>query len=489
MAFILNESVEGYSEKMALFTVPESETGVLEVNTREYRPVSQLSGSNVLEFNIPNNGTEYLDLKDTRLKLTLQILDSQGVFVTNQEVGLINMPAVSIFRQMDLSLQQKTVTTSIGGNYAYKAMIDTLLETGYETQRTHLRTSGFVKDSAACMNGTPGGENAGLNFRAEDTQNRKTNVSTKLFMDIAESDQYLLNGIPLNIKLFPATDRFRLMYNTKGISSSALREETDPKESVTPSKAPGKPGQKTTGKKSGIQEDGPSNPKRARLSNDAAHSSQPEVSYSLNITDAVLSVPFVKVNPSLLLNHTKQLEKKSAIYPFLRSDLKTYNIPAENYNFSVENIFQDNIPKRLVIGLVPSSNYSGHPEKNPFEFKHFNVEYLSFEIDGQSVPHRPLQPNYEDNNYNSAYATLFDTRPKDQKQLPNIDYYDYSHGYTLYVLDLDGTEQYLKPRRKGNTRLTLKFKTQLLEAATVILYGVFESVMNIDEARNIHVVE
>lgn len=109
MAFILNEATEGYTDNMALFTVPEYDTGITEINTRDYRPVSQINGTNVLEFNIPNNGTDYLMLKDARLKLTLQILDSKGEQVKNHKVGVINLAGATIFRQCDLSLQQKHI--------------------------------------------------------------------------------------------------------------------------------------------------------------------------------------------------------------------------------------------------------------------------------------------------------------------------------------------------------------------------------------------
>lgn len=438
MAMILEDAVEGYSEMLALFTKPDVETGIQDMNHREYCPISQVNGSSVLEFYIPNNGSDYINLKEASLQMEIEILKDDGERVSATDlVGVVNMPATTIFRQMDLNLQQTTITTSVGSNFAYKCIIDTLLESGHEQQNNILSTTGFYKDTRRLMDKLPGEANAGLDSRFDLTKAKKMTVRTPLMMDFAQIDKCILNGVAINIKLFPATDKFRLMYK-------------DPSTTQTTS-----------------------------------------MHFTLNITKAVLSLPFIRVHPALIVAHNKMLENQPAVYPFIRSDIKAYNVASDSHSWSVENIFQDNIPKSLVIALVSSASYSGSNKLNPFNFKHYDLSYLNFEVDGISVPHQPLQPNYStDNpNYVAAYSTLFNTRPPWQKHLPNIKYEDYMNGYTLYVLDLEGSKSqaYQKLKKKGNTRLSINFRKKLPEAAIVLCYGKFDSLVTIDSARNVFV--
>lgn len=47
-----------------------------------------------------------------------------------ETVALINLPLHSMWNQVDISLQQQIITSSVSNNYAYKAYIDMLLKHG-----------------------------------------------------------------------------------------------------------------------------------------------------------------------------------------------------------------------------------------------------------------------------------------------------------------------------------------------------------------------
>ena len=83
-----------------------------------------------------------------------------------------------------------------------------------------------------------------------------------------------------------------------------------------------------------------------------------------------------------------------ALYPYEKSSIKTFSIPKSYLDIGVDDIYQGDVPSSLVIGLLNSDGYSGSYSKNPFNFAHFYFSYIGFFIDGQSVPAKPIQPNY-----------------------------------------------------------------------------------------------
>ena len=65
-------------------------------------------------------------------------------------------------------------------------------------------------------------------------------------------------------------------------------------------------------------------------------------------------------------------------------------------------------PKRIIIGFVKNAASRGTIKENPFNFQHFDLNYLSLSIGSQSIPSQPLTPNFDRNQYLKAYMTLFE---------------------------------------------------------------------------------
>lgn len=463
MAFVIDGAPEGFQDNLALFTVPPVETGIQDIYVKEFRPVGVVSGSSVLEFDVQNNSSDYIMLDKARINLSLKIINDEGKPIGEQDVvSLINCPGGSIFRQVDLNLQQTLISSSIGTNYPYKVMFDLLLSCGVNDQLSWLSIGGYSKDTAGLLDDFDGSGNTGFIQRQEFTKNGKTGMfSCKLFLDITNQKRFILNGVPINIKLFPACDTFRLMYKTY--------EETYEGQFISSIPV------------SDVDLDPPATKK---LKSTPVRSSK---YYSVHISDASLSIPFVKIHPGLITQHNEMISKSPAIYPFERSDIKAFNIPINSYSWSMENLFQDSIPKKLVIAFVASTAYSGNNQRNPFKFHHFDLNYLNFQVNGQNAPAQPLQPNFDEKHAVRSYATLFESAPPWQKEASSISYLEYLAGYTIFVLDLEKSkgQDFTNPVKKGNTSISVRFKKALPEPVTVLAYGTFDSLMNIDVARNV----
>ena len=98
--------------------------------------------------------------------------------------------------------------------------------------------------------------------------------------------------------------------------------------------------------------------------------------YKVIITEVMLKAAMVGIYPDIVESHARTLKYKPAIYPFNRTDVKTFAVPKGQYNVNLDDIFQGKIPNTLVLGMVSADAYAGDLTKNPFNFKHYNFDFM-----------------------------------------------------------------------------------------------------------------
>lgn len=424
MAFMFDNAKESNTSDLSLFARPAVDTAVTAVSYREYRSTGQITNGSPIAFSLVGSSNEYIHLKNIVLRVRAKIVKEDGTAVTEDDkVAFVNNAGNSLFRQVDVKLQQKLVTNSVGTNYPYKAYLDGL--TGYGPA---VENQLFIKDRAEHMDTSDPGAalgNSGLTVRWVWTKKgQEVILEGPLFVDILQQDRMLLDGVAVDIQLFPHTDAFVLM-----------------------------------------------------AKDDA-------VKYRVDISDATLSVPHNAMAPGILLGISERLKEKNALYPFLRSDVKTFNIAAGSYTWTGDNLFQDSVPSRLVVGLISGAAYNGNYLKNPFNFDSMKLTYLDFLVQGQSKPGPPYQPDFEKRHYTQVQSGL--NQGKARGDYTYIPYEGLPDGYAVYVFEVD-RDRAFPIIRKGHTRMVLKLADALPEAATLVVYGQFPAMMEIDAARNVSV--
>lgn len=278
------------------------------------------------------------------------------------------------------------------------------------------------------------GGNAGLVLRYGYTQESKVfELEGNLMEDIFDIDKYLINGVDIYIKLFRSSAPFLIM------------------------------------------------------------SAQGSPAYKVELLDVVYKVAKVRVDPGVLLNHSKQIESTPVKYTISRNELKMNTIPKGSTEFYWDNIFPQAIPDRIVVALVDQKAVNGDYTTNPFNFQHFNLIDVGIYINGESVPGRPLKTDFTAGHYSSAYARLFEASGKWNHDAGLVITRDnFGNGYSLFVFTIDPCsfgEEYLNLIRRGNTRLELKFKQATTKAANALVFATFSSLLEVVKTRDINYIQ
>ncbi|XP_044885036.1 uncharacterized protein F54H12.2-like [Mauremys mutica] len=158
--------------------------------------------------------------------------------------------------------------------------------------------------------------------------------------------------------------------------------------------------------------------------------------FKLRIVSASLFVKKVRVAPGVRLGHAEALLASNAKYPVDRVGMKVFSIPA-----------------------------------------------------GSRVPTKPLQPDFEAGRCVREYMNLVQTAGKHMKDRSLlIDREEFAQGYTLFAFDLSPDQEcadHYSLIKTGNLRAEIRFGKALTVTVNMIVYGVFDNVIEINQRRNV----
>ena len=438
MAFVHHDSQECTKSELDLFTIPATQTSVTKGQWIEYHPISNITDSGPIEFNVSGTGEEYLDLARTQLYVKAKITKANGTALDpNTEVGPVNLFLHSLFSQVDVSLNERLISPSTN-TYPYRAMLETLLNYGEEAKTSQLSMAMFYKDTPGKMDVVnPVAEdddaNMGLNTRYTFTKQSNTvDMVGPIHSDIFFQDRLMLNGVNLRLRLNRAKNSFCLVSSVDGAA------------------------------------------------------------FKVVITEAILYVRKVKVASSIILGHAVALKQTAAKYPIRRVDCKVLSIPGGFSSFTPDNLFLGHIPKRLALVLVDTEAFNGTYASNPFNFKHHNLTQVGVYVDGEQIPRKPLFLKFDEaggQNFIAGYQSLFSGSGKLSQDVGNqINRSDYGSGYTAFCFDLSPdhcSADHFELIKQGNLRVELHFAQPLANTVNLILYAEFQNVIEIDANRNV----
>ena len=161
-------------ENLNLFEAAPVDPCVEKTEWIPFAPVGQIGRNAPLEFDIPGNSAAYVDLNRSRLRVGFRIVTGEGKALgKDDKVCLANLGLQSLFRQVDIELNQRLVTATVGSYYPYKAYLDAILKSEEQDTNGILKNELFEKDSFGDME-SDSSKNVGFAKRAQETELSKT---------------------------------------------------------------------------------------------------------------------------------------------------------------------------------------------------------------------------------------------------------------------------------------------------------------------------
>ncbi|XP_069061890.1 uncharacterized protein F54H12.2-like [Pleurodeles waltl] len=334
-----------------------------------------------------------------------------------------------MFNQVDITLGDRLITQN-DNMYAYRACMESILNYSSDALVTQHSAGLFYKDTYAKFeNTTLDGPNTGFVKRASfSTGSREFDLLRRIHSDLFFQDKLIVNGIDLKIKLNRNKDACCL------IAEGAEQ-------------------------------------------------------YKLLIQSTSLYVKRVNVSPTVRLAHAEALQLLNTKYAIEWVSMKVYSIPDGTRLTQQQNVFLGKLSKLVFIVFVDNTAFSGVPTSNPFNFKHYGINYAALVHEGAVIPAKPYTPNFGSANFMREYLGLLSITGKHLPDLGLIASCEgYSAGYMLFAFDLsldleDGDHYSLL--KNGNLKAEICFSAALTVNVNMVVFGVFDSVIQVNHAQQI----
>ena len=167
-------------------------------------------------------------------------------------------------------------------------------------------------------------------------------------------------------------------------------------------------------------------------------------------------------------------------YPTVRGEIRTYSHPNDNRHFECSNPFCNQLPNRVVVLLMEQTAFNGDVTMNLFTFGKFNVSTIKQLGNGEEYPYETLELQHDDDSKDlSGYYRFLQASGAFCRGRGNM-----VLRCTVFAFDntangcLDSAV--LNPKRTGELRLVFDIGADLGVNLTVLVYGEFENLLEID---------
>lgn len=453
-----------FRDELDLFSMRPFQTEILKVETVELKPISTIQNASALEFLSFGLFDSYRDCYNSYLKLEITLLDKDGAATKTDLPARAAAPA-PIESYVDLCKKSEVKTSCVNNLFgSLFSQCNVFLNTKpISVQETNLPLRHYIESkfnfSRHEVNSklaghlyypdTPGQldemskQNAGFAVRGQMMATKgKFTLVGRLSNDVFSQGKFLLSNIDMRVLLPLEKPDFYML---------------------------------------GTDDDG----------------------CKLQITDASLFIPHVTVSPDILLSHEKILQRMNAVYNTRRVDVRTFTVNPQSNQFVLDNIVIGELPSFIVFGFVDTDALNGKRSKNPFNFKHYNIQNFTLSVNGFNFLPKPLEFNYTKKpetdkgpvNPNEAAMGYFRLHHEPQyhntDRAPNITEEEFSNGSFLLPFDLTPDKSNDKMCANAPSTGSLKIECRFLEpidkSISVVMYCETDSELQIDVARNIYV--
>nr|CAD2162544.1 unnamed protein product [Meloidogyne enterolobii] len=315
---------------------------------------------------------------------------------------------------------------------AYKSYLSHELSFSTAAKNSHLNVAGYYGDTGLNLQ-------AGIGFNSRKARFGTSNTAqfmAKIDADLFNQPLYLINHCEIDIEILPNDSRFVL---------------------IAPPTAAGIP---QTNR------------------------------YRFEVTNFKLYVKKVDIMDGLALDIAKKLDIRPARYAIRKTMMKPLFISQGRYEFNA-NLFMDQIPRRIILGLVSNNDYVGAIDRSPFNFQPFNIREISIIANGRSYPQAPYDLDFPNGKFARAFNDMNEAIGFSNSLESNgISFEQYAYTHCIFVFNLtnSGEDQsgLFDLIRNGTTAVNIKFSRPIPEGGVMlIVMGEADSLIMLDKNRTI----
>ena len=101
------------------------------------------------------------------------------------------------------------------------------------------------------------------------------------------------------------------------------------------------------------------------------------------------------------------MENTPASYPFMMTEVKTYNVHTDENEVIIENPYLSQLPTRFIVGMVQANAYGGDRKLNPLNFQNYDISKAAFYIDNESIAKPPCRLDPAQCKYVDPFLELY----------------------------------------------------------------------------------
>lgn len=258
------------------------------------------------------------------------------------KVGQVNLFPYSLFKSADVEVNNIPITGLNTGNYSWKMY----LEHGLTYNSIMANTAGSNYFRGLSLGDVRVDHVDQLEFRKDVRKtipaldnNKRCNFSVPLIHDFFKTRKLMVPGVNLRLTLGRNNDYLSLMYD---------KHETK--------------------------------------------------NYRIKIHMIKVQFRVVEVDDSIAKAQTAALQSltRPAVYPYTRTELKTFPIAQKETNVNLQNCNQGFLPNRSIVCFIKTSTFNGQRTTDPFNFQPFNIRYYNWMRNGTCVSGTPYSFTKED---------------------------------------------------------------------------------------------
>jgi len=423
----INDSAECSKMELDLFNVPPTQTSIEEGFFDDIPAHSNFDKSTTIRFDITGDSVHFLNLAETEIHIKgffCKNNDLNTGIANTKKIGIANNLLGSLFSSAEISLNNKPVENT-NSLMHYRDYIYKTLGLSAQEKVSQLAGNLFQKDTAGKVNNfaITDGNNVGWNARRIRILEKKPiQLQGKLSCDIFSLNHLMVSSVGLQIKLTKSNSKFYML-------------------------------------------------------------GEDEVAdFHFNFTEVFLRIKRNIVSPSVREAICLTSEISQFKYPISRIVLKPFVISHASTKFTIRNLCDGILPKRIIIGFIKTSAFDGAFGEDPYEFKNMGLINIILKVNSKSLPiTEGLKLDFTKNTFLDGYRSI----AKLNRDL-DLTLDEYKSNYCFYAFDLNpdtGSCNHYSSLKDGQIDLDVTLSAALEDSHTVLAVLEYSNVIDISKTR------